>query len=337
MDVLHRIRVFSSSLFHKQESPELPRPPGPPDEKTFVNIDENNLAVLPFYNVDLNPPTLDPTFHLFPLLPIEIRIKIWIFAHPGPRNVHVTLGNHSPQNAHRLPPPRPQHSLAFLHVNNESRAIFLEHYVRIFTYTGTTRPRGKGGGRYFNFEKDSLCVAAGLKGLKYLLCRFPEDMARIRYLDVNVDGLAYRHGQIFTWSNCPLQLSDLQELRLVTLRWVNFRGSRRMHYAFRGVFANTLEVLQIALRHQHARKDCEKETFVRLAINCIYSEERRNFREFQDLHAILFPLPKDIRERWGRMEGILFEGPGGVLPRWGWGCKSGEFDLHQDWVRTRSR
>lgn len=208
--------------------------------------------------------------------------------------------------------------------------------MRIFRYAESKKLRGRGECSYFNFEKDSLCVASGLKGLKYLLHRFPGVMMRIRYLDVNVDSHAMHAGQLFSLDDCPLQISALPDLRLVTLRRLTFSRNREKHYSFRGDFADTLEVLQKELRHRHARKDCGKEKGVTLAVQCIFSEKGRDFSQFRDLYTILFPLGKVIVERWEQMEDMFVEESGDMLKKKGWGCKSGEIDLHIDWSRTRS-
>ncbi|KAE9372388.1 hypothetical protein N431DRAFT_536163 [Stipitochalara longipes BDJ] len=300
-----------------------------------MDFDSNGILILPFHNLDPDPPPTTPKFHLFPYLATELRIRIWILAHPGPRSVLVTLGNHS-RHSHLLPPPRPQHSLAHLSVNHEARAIFLEHHVRIFTYMNSNKPRGRGGGCYINLEQDSLCVASGLKGVRYLLQRFPNDMHKIRYLDINADSHAMHAWHLFKWDKLAPNLSQLRELKLVTLRWLTFSpGKVRRRYAFRGNFADTLEVLHIALRHHHARKHCEKEKGVRLAVQCVYPEGASP--QFRDLFTILKRLGRDVVERWERMEDLFVEESGGIVGRSGrWRCRSGEIELHLEWERTHT-
>ena len=175
-----------------------------------------------------------------------------------PKLAHVACSSRSGNHSRRdlLPPPRPQHSLAHFFVNREARTVFLEHYERIFTYINSDKPRGRGGGVYINLSQDSLCVASGLKGVRYLLHRFPEDMLKIRYLDINVDSHAMHAGRLFKWNKRELLLPALTELKLVTLRWLTFSATVRRRNAFRGNFADTLEVLHRVLRHRHARKVC---------------------------------------------------------------------------------
>jgi hypothetical protein len=301
-----------------------------------MDFDEDGFIIFPFYNIDLSPPPITPKFHLFLNLPTEIRIKIWILAHPGPRSVLVSLGNHS-RRSHFSPPSRPERCLAHLFVNHEAKAIFLEHYERIFTYAESDRPRGRGGGSYLNFVKDSLCVTSGLKGVRYLLQRFPQDMLKIQYLDINVDKHAMHARRLSNWATCPLKISDLPELKLVTLRRMTFALEQVQHdSAFRGDFATTLEVLQKAFRHQHEMKHCEKEKFVRLAVQCVYSEDARP--QFRDLFTILWPLGKDVVERWEGMEDMFVEQSGGVVSRRRrLRCRSGEIELHQNWERRDDR
>ncbi|KAN0110534.1 hypothetical protein V8E51_006921 [Hyaloscypha variabilis] len=300
-----------------------------------MDFDETGILIPPFHDTDPDSPPTIPQFHFFPNLATELRVKVWMFAQAGPRNVLVTLGNHS-HRSHLHPPPLPQHSLAHLFVNHEARAIFLEHHMRIFSYTNANKPRGRGGGCYINLSQDSLCVASGLKGVRYLLHRFPEDMHKIRYLDINVDSHAMHAGRLFKWDECAPKLPQLRELKLVTLRWLDFSpGTVRRRYAFRGNFADTLEVLHRALRHKHERKLCEKGEEVRLAVQCVYPKDA--YPQFRDLFVILERLGRDVVERWEGMEGLFVEESGGVVGKGGrWRCRSGEIDLHLEWVRTRT-
>jgi hypothetical protein len=73
---------------------------------------------------------LEPQFNLFPMVPLELRLKIWKMALPGPRIVEVYLD--PPENPVtqeydiyirvNTPPP------AVMHVNFESRQVALEKY-----------------------------------------------------------------------------------------------------------------------------------------------------------------------------------------------------------------
>jgi len=159
-------------------------------------------------------------------------------------------------------------------------------------------------------------------------------MLKIRYLDINVDSHAMHAGRLFKWDKHALKLPDLKELKLVTLRWLSFSGTGRRRYAFRGNFADTLEVLHRALRHRHERKLCEKKG-TRLAVQCVYPEGASP--QFRDLFVILERLGKDVVDRWERMEGLFVEESGGVVGRSRrWRCRSGEIDLHLEWERTHT-
>jgi hypothetical protein len=127
--------------------------------------------------------------------------------------------------------------------------------------------------------------------------------------------------ELFSWDDCPLRIPDLPELRLVTLRRLRFSRNKESRYSFRGKFADTLEVLQKELRHQHTRKDCEKERDMKLAVQCIISVKDSDFSQFRDLYTILLPLPKNVVSRWEQMEDMYAEESGGELRR-GWRCKS---------------
>jgi hypothetical protein len=309
----------------------------------IMDIDDDGVMVFPFHNIDpqlLDQPPFPQRFHIFSNLPIELRVKIWIFAHPGPRSVFVTLGNRSP-GSHQLPrtpPPLwPRRDLAHLFINHESRGIFLEHYTCIFTHADNHKPRGRGAGSYFNYKKDSLCVTSGLRGLRYLLQVFPQDMIKVQYLDINTDTHAIISANSFSWGEYTLKLSDLPDLKLVTLRRMTNCLGQSLSYsmAFNGDFADTLEVLQKVLRHPHDWKHCEKEKFVRLAVQCVYSDPRPQFR---DLFTILWPLGKDVVKRWEGMDDMYVEQSGGVVStRRRWRCRSGEIELHQDWERINTR
>jgi hypothetical protein len=83
----------------------------------------------------------DPTFHLFPKLPTEIRFDIWELAFPGPRHITPIL----PYGWSEDLIFRPQNP-ATLYVNKESREITLMYYKKIETPTY--------GSRYINFAVD---------------------------------------------------------------------------------------------------------------------------------------------------------------------------------------
>jgi hypothetical protein len=88
---------------------------------------------------------VDPTFHLFPKLPTELRFAIWELAFPGPRTITPMLPGGEIEDLSS----RPQNP-STLYVNNESRQIALKHYDKIGVPSR--------GPRYVNFTVDCLRI-----------------------------------------------------------------------------------------------------------------------------------------------------------------------------------
>lgn len=105
--------------------------------------------------VVLVPPT---TFHPFPKLPLELRIKIWVFAANEQRTITVqeddiwtTCGDNSvlttrgvKHNAHSVP--------TVLHTSYEARSAARRHYELY------VNPRFKNKGFYINFASDTFAI-----------------------------------------------------------------------------------------------------------------------------------------------------------------------------------
>jgi hypothetical protein len=103
----------------------------------------------------LVPPT---TFHPFPKLPFELRIKIWLFAANKQRTITVQEDGiwtgygddfvltirQVKHNAHSVP--------AILHTSCEVRSAALRHYELYIS------PRFKNKGFYINFASDILVI-----------------------------------------------------------------------------------------------------------------------------------------------------------------------------------
>lgn len=153
---------------------------------------------LPCYKMSTNS---NPTFHLFPLLPAELRSKIYILAHPPPRTITLSLSNYQRKPSYNPPPLSLTSGFAHLLVNREARAVFLAEYPRLFVgypfpaqkdergeFTVEGKGEGRGRGWFFNYEKDSLGMMSGVRGLMLFLRRFPEDMKWVRWLDVMPTG-----------------------------------------------------------------------------------------------------------------------------------------------------
>jgi hypothetical protein len=67
---------------------------------------------------DISP--LDQNFHLFSHLPVELRHRIWIFAHPHPRKVEGTPPLFQRKESHHPPPLELRSGFAHLLVNYEA-------------------------------------------------------------------------------------------------------------------------------------------------------------------------------------------------------------------------
>jgi hypothetical protein len=129
-----------------------------------------------------------PTFTAFPRIPFEIRYNIWVYAHPDPRNVIISLGRFQHKSAINPPALSLTSGFAHLLVNHEASEIFSKHYPKIFVGYQHPKPSALRDGRwYFNYERDSLCMEPGLRGMRYFLRQFPENIRRVRYLDIGPD------------------------------------------------------------------------------------------------------------------------------------------------------
>ncbi|KAL2064357.1 hypothetical protein VTL71DRAFT_4851 [Oculimacula yallundae] len=107
-------------------------------------------------------------FQLFPLLPSELRIKIWKLSFI-PRHVLMwsardRLGLDTLMGK-------------FLLVNFEARQVFLESYSRCFYQKGQKAT-------YLNFDIDTLTFRAGINTLQKMIRHYPTDMAKVQRIDV---------------------------------------------------------------------------------------------------------------------------------------------------------
>lgn len=100
------------------------------------------------------------TFTLFPLLPTELRLKIWNLTIPGPRTVTIHYktrplkkhqGNAFPSSRWISPDPNPLP----LQICHESRTIALKSYTAAFGSHACPRKI------YFDFERDTLSFGGG--------------------------------------------------------------------------------------------------------------------------------------------------------------------------------
>ena len=185
----------------------------------------------PLGKTDPFPPAAGPQsrFTLFPILPGELRLKIWEFALPGPRVVKIKapqlLASGSRQAASALDFTSACAVPALLHVNAEARAVALRHYELSFA-TDTFPPRIN-----FCFERDTLHFPQYVfnNGLPtpFFDAISSSERARTRSVTVDVEryccnvfdldkGLTEGNRRIFF--NSQLQVEALRQLR--ELCWV---------------------------------------------------------------------------------------------------------------------
>lgn len=102
----------------------------------------------------------------------------------------------------------------------------------------------------FNFHKVSLCMVSGLRGLRHYLERSPEIMKNIWYLDIVPDKHAVQSltppwgwKREFDWSSCKIQLCELPDLRLITLRDMPNRYRYVMYPSLWNDYEGTLQAI----------------------------------------------------------------------------------------------
>jgi hypothetical protein len=273
------------------------------NSKPLAGVDTRsiNCSILDDLFEKLHISAPDLTFTHFTLLPLELREKIWIFAHPEPRNVTFSTATYQQKPSYK----RTLTRFAHLLVNRESRCIFLEHYHLIFLGFSNSQPKGSVGGSYFNYEKDSLCIASGLRGLVYFMRRFPDDIRRVRYLDIALDGHAE---DTFT-------LRDMADLKLVTLREIIPRHQlQSFSWHYWPDWRSTTQLLQRVLEHRYEEEFCGRGRCVKLAMHYIWTHRNgeyiiRDQRHEAFLSEYTDEPSEDILERWKEMK---FFGPDGT-------------------------
>ncbi|KUJ07720.1 uncharacterized protein LY89DRAFT_742492 [Mollisia scopiformis] len=113
-----------------------------------------------FQTLTSSPSSPLQTFHLFPLLPTELRLKIYTYALPPPTLHTISLPTcpstcpipscprqHAPRTLSSLP--------VLLHISHESRTECLRHY------TVLSSPLGKGFHQAFDSRRDSVYFSNG--------------------------------------------------------------------------------------------------------------------------------------------------------------------------------
>ncbi|KAN0106731.1 hypothetical protein V8E51_009607 [Hyaloscypha variabilis] len=223
----------------------------------------------------------------FTLLPLELREKIWIFAHPKPRNVTFSTATYQQKPSYKRTLTRFAHLLA----NHESRCIFLEHYHPIFIGFPNSQPKGMVGGSYFNYEK-----RFALHCLR---------LARSSYLDIALDGHAE---DTFTFR-------DMADLKLVTLREIIPRHQlRSFSWHYWPDWRSTAQLLQRVLEHRYEEEFCGRGQCVKLAMHYIWTRRNGEYISRGQRHEAFLSEytdepSEDILERWKEMK---FFGPDGT-------------------------
>lgn len=158
------------------------------------------------------PPPTTTTFHHFPLLPPELRLRIWSLALPPPRLLPLRLPRSATAPTNPLayllaaltipssrpsnhPPEQPQPHIftspvpppALLAVNAEARAEALRHYQLGLAPDGYAAPRV-----YVDFARDGVVVSDAVMGTHAgrNLFRMTGDLARVRVVCVPEGGVA---------------------------------------------------------------------------------------------------------------------------------------------------
>ncbi|KAK3897519.1 hypothetical protein C8A05DRAFT_38930 [Staphylotrichum tortipilum] len=147
-----------------------------------------------------HPSSQDPTFPLFPLLPAELRLKIWSFLIQPRVILAACLSAHTQASKHAQLRQRPRCRPVpvLLHVCREARALALRHYELAFAWKIPHRLAGPetgvlpGGGEarvWFNFALDAVLLLGELEPydqygfhspMVYFLGR--EDTHRVRHV-----------------------------------------------------------------------------------------------------------------------------------------------------------
>ncbi|EAW10137.1 2EXR domain-containing protein [Aspergillus clavatus NRRL 1] len=126
--------------------------------------------------------TTTTTFHLFPLLPPELRLRIWSLLLSTPRNIPIACQRGIHPNSRRfarffttptLPPP-------LLHVNHESRTEALRIYTAQFQTAYSPRSI------YIAFDRDVLQLPEDV--LAYLGA---DELDRVQALTIEVSDASY--------------------------------------------------------------------------------------------------------------------------------------------------
>lgn len=208
----------------------------------MTSIHNNETQAVPMATLD--------KFELFPSLPPELRIKIWKMA-ILPERVFIT-----PSGDKDLP--LITTDIPFRGVNVESREIYEENHSLCFN------------GTWFNPVLDTLCLAGGLCAMREILKHYPDDMHRVRVIEVVPVCLHGFKRRPDFWMTANMTrgfaynlsgLSGLQSLELVTVRW-DF-GVRH------ALFSEDNAGEYVDETYPSGSMDWRKKDFLQDALNCV--------------------------------------------------------------------
>ncbi|KAH9219808.1 hypothetical protein DL95DRAFT_404543 [Leptodontidium sp. 2 PMI_412] len=138
-----------------------------------------------------------PAFTKFPLLPTEIRLKIWKFSIINPRRVFM-----------RSASDRPKLDLvtgALLLVNFEAKQIFLENYTRCFYQKGQQAI-------YINFNIDTLNFISGLMSMQKMIRHYPTDMGKLQRIEISIHSRMRYDDYKFVTITSMVKLTALKQI-----------------------------------------------------------------------------------------------------------------------------
>ena len=197
---------------------------------------------------------------------------------------------------------------------------------------------GEGRGWYFNYEKDTLGMMSGVRGLTYLLRRFPEDMRGVKWLDVmptghcgealeidtsgvnddpgldcNDEDEEHEEGdigepaaaEVVMGKELEMQLSDVTNLSLITIRILP-SPARRIYefqkWRYAPYYRNCVKSIVLALKRGRCREGRGRDVKVALCHEQVDYDDTDSFAGIKTK-----PLSVEVEDRL-RVLGVF--GPG---------------------------
>lgn len=148
-------------------------------------------------------------------------------------------------------------------MNHESRDVFLERYTRLFKGYSRFHPNTKNGGWYFNPDIDTLRLACGLKGLRDLIRKYPQDLAKVKHLELIPDRHHFYEGNA-DYTQWPLDKKCSTPLRDFHFKTIMLKYPKERD--FWPCVKETTIVLKRILQHPKGPR-CEEGKCTRLGIH----------------------------------------------------------------------